>query len=96
MKGYCLIDVREVFDLRKLDNYQNEIRQVVSQYGGRYLIIGGSMNVVDGNPDPHLIILIEFSTYERAHQWFYSAERVQLNPLRESAFRANCTIIEGL
>jgi len=96
MKGYCLIDIREVFSLKKLGDYQDEIRKVTEQYGGRYLIIGGSMNVVEGNPYPHLLVLIEFSSYERAHQWFYSAERTRLNTLRESAFRANCTIIEGL
>ena len=96
MSAYCFFDNLEVTDAAKLEEYKNRVAPVVEKYGGRYIVLGGKMDVVEGDWQPVFPVIIEFSSLEQAHRWYASDEYRELKALRLSAVRSNAVFIEGL
>lgn len=95
MSAYCFFDVLEVIDPEKLEEYRDGVLATVERYGGRYLTVGGRSDVVEGEWRPVFPVLIEFSSLERAHDWYDSEEYRDLKALRLAATRGNAVFIEG-
>lgn len=96
MSAYCLFDNLEVTDNSKLAEYATRVAPVVQRYGGRYVVLGGKVELVEGAWKPTFPVMIEFPTLEQAHRWYNSEEYRELKTLRLSAGRFNAIIIEGL
>lgn len=96
MKGYCLFDNVQVHDLEKLEQYKKQAAPLVAKYDGKYIILGGQFKAVEGNVRPTFLVMIEFPSYEKANQWYYSEEYRELKNLRLSAVESNAIIVEGL
>lgn len=96
MPAYCLFDNIEITDLGKLDQYKTAVAPVVQQYGGRYVVIGGRVELVEGTWQPTFPVMIEFPTLEQAHRWYHSEEYRSLKALRLSAGRFNAIFMEGI
>jgi uncharacterized protein (DUF1330 family) len=96
MSAYCLFDNLEVSDLAKLEEYKNRVAPVVRQYGGRYVVLGGEVDLVEGAWKPTYPVMIEFPSLEQARRWYDSDEYRALKGLRLSAGRFNAVFMEGL
>lgn len=96
MAAYCLFENLEVIDPAKLEEYKARVAPLVERYGGRYVVLGGKVDLVEGQWQPSFPVMIEFSSLERAHQWYSSNEYAELKALRLEAVRSNAVFIEGL
>jgi uncharacterized protein (DUF1330 family) len=96
MPAYCLFDNLQITDVAKMSEYKDRTAPVVAQYQGRYLVIGGRVDLVEGAWRPNFPVMLEFPTLELAHRWYDSAEYRALKALRHSAGRFNAVFIEGL
>ena len=96
MVGYCLFDNLEVLDAAKLEEYKAKVFPLVERYGGRYVVLGGTVDVMEGQWRPTFPVMIEFPSIDRAHQWYASEEYKDLKALRLSAVRSSAVFIEGL
>ncbi len=96
MSAYCLFDNLEVIDATKIEEYKERVAPLVEQYGGRYVVLGGKVDLMEGQWQPTFPVLLEFPSLERAHEWYSSAEYAQLKALRLSALRSNAVFMEGL
>ncbi|MEO1059634.1 MAG: DUF1330 domain-containing protein, partial [Actinomycetota bacterium] len=67
---------------------------VVEQYGGRYLVVGGDVDVIEGTWSPAYPVLIEFPDLATAHRWYDAPEYQELKALRHSAVDANAVFFE--
>lgn len=89
MSAYCLFDVLEITDAGKMDAYRAAVLATVEKYGGRYIVIGGPFEVVEGHWRPTFPVMIEFPTPEAARRWYDSPEYAPLKALRHAATRGN-------
>lgn len=64
MSAYCFFDNLEVIDPAKLEEYKSGVAPVVEQYGGRYIVLGGKMDVLEGDWQPTFPAIIEFPSPE--------------------------------
>jgi uncharacterized protein (DUF1330 family) len=96
MSCYCLFDILEVTDPSKMENYRKRIGAVVEKFGGRYLVRGGKVDVVEGSWRPVFPVIVQFPSLEQAHKWYGSEEYRELKALRHSACKANAVFMEGL
>ena len=97
MAAYCLFDNLEVFDGGKLeDSNKSKVLPLVTRYGGRYVVLGGKVDIMEGQWRPTFPVLIEFPSIDRAHEWYASDEYKELKALRLSAVRSSAVFIEGL
>lgn len=95
MAGY-VIAIVDVTDVEGYQAYSRQVPATIAQYGGRYLVRGGTMEVREGEwPGPRTVIL-EFPTLERALQWYDSPEYQPLRPIRQANSRASIAFFEGV
>lgn len=96
MSAYCLFDVLEVTDPEKMEHYRAGVFATVEQYGGRYLVIGGPTEVLEGRWQPVFPVMIEFPSPDQARRWYHSPEYAHLKALRLAATRGNAVILSAL
>jgi len=68
----------------------------IAQYGGRYLVRGGATETKEGDWSPRRLIVLEFPSLARAHEWFASPEYAPLIALRKRTARTRLVFAEGL
>ncbi|MFN0180313.1 MAG: DUF1330 domain-containing protein [Gemmatimonadales bacterium] len=96
MAAYCLFDNLEVRDPAALDEYKRRVAPVVQKYGGRYVVLGGTVDLMEGAWRPRFPVMIEFPTLADAHRWYGSDDYRELKALRLSAVRSSAVFLEGL
>jgi uncharacterized protein (DUF1330 family) len=96
MSAYCLFDVREETDPEKLQDYREKVTATVTRHGGRYVVIGGPVDVKEGNWRPVFPVIIEFPSMAAAERWYGSEEYQVLKSLRQAAARGDAVFIRGL
>lgn len=96
MPTYCLFDNLEVRDPAKLEEYKSRVGPIVERHGGRYVVVGGRTEAVEGQWRPTYPVMLVFPSLEHAHRWYDSEEYRELKSLRLSAVRSNGVFMEGL
>ena len=95
MAAYYFVDVFEVTNQAKLEKYREGVFATVELYGGRYVVLGGECEVVEGDWRPTFPVMIEFPSVEQAKRWYASQEYEPLLKLRLESTRGNALFIEG-
>ena len=96
MSAYCFWDNITVSDPAKLEEYKERVAPIVEQHGGRYVVVGGRFEVVEGAPSLTYPVIIRFPSMDAARRWYTSDEYAELKALRKSASTANAVFIEGI
>jgi uncharacterized protein (DUF1330 family) len=66
MPAYFLVDIREIKDAAKMDEYRSRVARTVEKFGGRYLVRGGPFEVVEGTYQPVRLAMLEFPSMDQA------------------------------
>ena len=95
MPAYVVVEV-DVLDPAEFDRYAEQAPRTIAQYGGRYLARGGRAALLDGEPAPKRVVVLEFPTLERAREWESSPEYAPLREIRRRAARVRMVVVEGI
>jgi len=95
MAAYYLVDVREIKDAAKMEDYRARINAVVERFGGCYVVIGGPFQVVEGSYQPVFPVMIQFPSMADARRWYDSEDYRELKALRLSATVSNAFFMQG-
>jgi len=85
----------EVLDPAKLERYAAGVFPIVERYGGRYVLVGGKCDVVEGQWRPTYPVMIEFPSLEQAYRWYNSEEYQAYKELRLAAGTYNAVFMES-
>jgi uncharacterized protein (DUF1330 family) len=96
MPAYALFDNVDVRDPSGLEEYKRNVGAVVSRYGGRYVVLGGALKVVEGDWTPRFLVMIEFPSLEQATAWYDSPDYQALKALRLASVRSNGVLMGGV
>lgn len=94
MAAYVIGDI-EVTDPAAFQEYRNRVGATVEQYGGRFVVRGGRVDLKEGDWQPHRLLMVEFPSLEQAEHWYNSSEYKPLIAIREKAARTQMIIVEG-
>ena len=95
MSAYVISEV-DVRDATGFEAYRTIAAKTIAQYGGRYLVRGGTASAVEGGPPPKTIIIVEFPTMERLREWYASPEYAEALKLRQTALDRRLIFVEGV
>jgi len=95
MLAYVISEV-EVRDAETMNAYRSLAADTIAQYGGRYLVRGGSSETVEGDPSAKTLIIVEFPSMARAREWYASPEYAEALKLRRSALDRRLVFVEGI
>jgi uncharacterized protein (DUF1330 family) len=93
MAGYVIANVVWK-DSESLAVYKRLMPSSVEKYGGRFLVRGGSTEILEGEWSPALVV-IEFPTVEKARQWYSSDEYRPALEIRQRSADNELLIVEG-
>ena len=94
MAGYVIVE-SIVTDPEQFEVYKRAAAPTVAAYGGRYLVRGGPLFVVEGSWQPRRLVVLEFDDLEKARTWITSPEYQAVKPLRHGAAEFNVVLVEG-
>jgi uncharacterized protein (DUF1330 family) len=95
MAAYVISEV-EVRDDKAIETYRALAAPSIAQYGGRYLVRGGAVDLVEGGPPPKILIIVEFPSMARAREWYASSEYGEALKVRRTALERRLIFVEGV
>jgi uncharacterized protein (DUF1330 family) len=96
MAAYVISEV-EILDHALIDTYRSLAHATIEQYGGRYLVRGAPVELIEGERNPaRQYIIVEFPTLERAREWYRSPEYAQALKVRAKALTRTLVFVDGV
>ncbi|HEX3521946.1 MAG TPA: DUF1330 domain-containing protein [Stellaceae bacterium] len=94
MAAYLIADI-QVTDPATYDQYRPLAAASVARFGGRFVVRGGKIDLLEGEPEPERIVVIEFADADAARRWYRSEEYQRALKIRQSASRGRVFLVEG-
>jgi uncharacterized protein (DUF1330 family) len=94
-KAYMLVQV-DVTNPQQYQEYDKLSPGIVAKYGGKYLARAGRTVTLEGPPAKARVVVLEFPSFERAQQFYNSAEYTAARRQRDGAGNAQFVVVEGL
>jgi len=89
MPAYVVAQVR-VSDPAAYEEYKKLSGPAVAAYGGRFLVRGGQIEMLEGESPAERVVLVEFPDAETARAWYdseaYRAARAVRAPASQAVF----------
>jgi uncharacterized protein (DUF1330 family) len=95
MPAYVIVET-DVTDPEQYERYKAAGAEAVAAAGGRYLVRGGELAVLEGDWEPSRLVVLEFKDLEAAKRWYDSERYRQARTLRESAARLRMLAVQGV
>ena len=93
-KGYILAEV-QVTDPAMFEAYRPLAAAAIAAFGGKYLVRGGATETLEGGRTPARTVLLEFSSPERAMDWYKSAQYQEALAIRLKAATTEVFLLTG-
>jgi uncharacterized protein (DUF1330 family) len=95
LPAYSITQV-EVIDEDGYKRYRELAQVAVLQYGGRFLIQGGTPVVAKGDwPPQQRVVVIEFPSMDQLKAWYDSPEYRPARKIAQTALRRRLLFLEG-
>lgn len=94
MAAYVIVEIT-IHDPSVYDSYKALAPGSIAQYGGRYLVRGGSTTSLEGGWDPERLVILEFPDAAKANAWWSSPEYADAKALRQSCSTTRMVLIDG-
>jgi len=94
-KAYVIVDVT-VTDPEVYEGYRALSTSSVAQYGGRWVVRGGDVEVLEGSWDPGRVVVIEFDDVAAARRWYDSPEYAEAREIRQRASTGSLLVVSGV
>jgi len=95
MKAYIIIDVI-MRDVARMEAYKKLVPATLASFDGKFIVRGGSTEVLEGDWNPERIVIIEFPSMEKARAWWSSDDYAPAKSIRQSAAVTKMIMIEGM
>ena len=95
MAAYLLARV-EVTDGDRYKEYTKVTPGAIAKYGGKFIVRAGDMVTLEGPEETRRVVLIEFPSFEKAKEFYYSQEYQEAKKLRAGAATGQFLAIDGV
>lgn len=93
MPAFVIVEV-DINDQKKYDAYKGLTPATLSAYGGKFVLRGNPVTVLEGEWKHERLVMLEFPTKEKASAWYNSESYQHAKSVREGAASANFLLIE--
>ena len=95
MPAYVIVEI-DILDPVGYEEYKKLAGATVEKYGGKYVVRGGSTEVLEGDWKPKRIVVLQFNSQRHAKAWLNSEEYREPRKMRHRTARTNMILIEGM
>jgi uncharacterized protein (DUF1330 family) len=93
--AYLVAQIR-VTDRERYERYRAGVPAVIQNYGGRYLVRGPDVEVLEGSNDGRRLVILEFPSRERLRAFYNSADYAELKALRLDTAEGDVWAVDGV
>jgi uncharacterized protein (DUF1330 family) len=93
--GYVIAEV-EVTDTATFQKYGAAVPGTLAPFNGQFLVRGGKIQAVEGDPPKQRFVVIAFDSVEKARAWEDSPAYEAIKPIRHASAKSRVFIIEGI
>jgi len=94
MPAYVIAQLT-VTDLDGFEAYRRAVSPIIEAYGGRFLVRGGEVSSIEGDPGRPRMLVLEFADKAAAEKFYNSPEYQAILPLRQNHATGSVIIVEG-
>ena len=95
MAAYVIVET-DVTDPERYERYKAAATEAVVAHGGRYLVRGGELDVLEGDWEPSRRVVQKFDDLAAARRWYDSESYRRARRLREGAARLRLVAVQGV
>jgi uncharacterized protein (DUF1330 family) len=95
MAAYILAEL-DIHDPEGFERYRDRVAPVVAKFGGRYIVRGGEITGLEGEPPAPRLVIIEFDDRDAAKRWYFSSDYQEILPLRLNSAKGVAVIVDGV
>jgi uncharacterized protein (DUF1330 family) len=95
MPAYLIVET-DIHDPEQYEQYKAASPGAVAAGGGRFVVRGGELAVLEGDWHPSRLVVLEFPDLEAAKRFYDSPEYQDAKKLREGAATLRMVAVEGL
>ena len=95
MSVYVVVDL-EITDHEKFEAYKQLVPATIERYGGRYIVRGGKVEMLEGTWRPSRFVVLEFPSAEKAKAWYDCTEYARPKAMRHASARSNIILVDGV
>jgi uncharacterized protein (DUF1330 family) len=95
MAAYMIVQI-SITDDSQWQKYREAVSPLIAKMGGRYIVRGAKVEVLEGHHDGRRMVLFEFPSLEAIHAFWDSPEYVPVKKLREGAAVLDAWAVEGM
>jgi uncharacterized protein (DUF1330 family) len=95
MPAYFVVEL-DITNRAGMEPYGAAVPATIAQYGGRYLARGGTIELIEGGPEPKRVVILEFPDAAALKRWYNSPEYQKILPGRLANSTCRGFIVEGM
>ena len=76
--------------------YAEEAPKTLLPFGGQYVVRGGAVQTVEGDPPKGYIVVLAFDSVEKARGWYDSSAYGAIRSIRQNSTKRRILIVEGV
>jgi uncharacterized protein (DUF1330 family) len=95
MPAYVIVET-DITDPERYEQYKAASPAAIAAGGGRFLVRGGELVVLEGDWQPSRLVLLEFEDLAAAKRWYASEVYQEARKLREGAAHLRLVAVQGV
>jgi uncharacterized protein (DUF1330 family) len=85
-----------ITDPEQYEKYKDASPSAIAAGGGRFLVRGGELAVLEGDWQPSRLVMLEFEDLAAAKRWYESEVYQEAKQLREGAAHMRVVAVQGV
>ena len=95
MSAYVIVET-DITDPERYEQYKAASPTAIAAGGGRFLVRGGELVVLEGDWQPARLVMLEFEDLAAAKRWYESELYQEARKLREGAAHLRMVAMQGV
>jgi uncharacterized protein (DUF1330 family) len=95
MPAYVIVET-DIHDPDQYEQYKAASPAAVADGGGRFVVRGGELAVLEGDWHPTRLVVLEFEDLDTVKRWYESPKYQAAKKLREGAADLRMVAVQGL
>ena len=95
MPAYLVVQIK-ITRAEAWPAYRTAVGPLAERFGGRYLVRGADVEVLEGSHDGRRLVIFEFPSREAIRSFWHSPEYAEVKKLREGAAELDAWAMTGV
>ena len=95
MPAYVIVET-DIHDPEQYERYKEASPAAVAAGGGRFVVRGGELAVLEGDWSPSRLVVLEFPDLDAAKRWYDSEVYQEAKKLRDDAASLRMVAVQGV